>query len=79
MKKPWGFMQYQECECHPLPSIGPFKRYKLDYLREVHLPSVGLIKIDLARPYKGTSQFGVLVKAFGSLWICIFGWTHARR
>ena len=41
MKKFWGMVRYEECECHPLPSFGPFKRYELDYLREISLPPVG--------------------------------------
>lgn len=79
MKKLFGFLRYEECECHPLPSFGPFKSYPLDYIQEIHLPVVGFVKLDLARPYKGISQYGVFVKAFGKLWIAIAGWTHAKR
>lgn len=70
-----GLLTFEECECHPLPSFGPLKRYKLDYLREIHMPPAGVIMISLARPYKGTKTFGLFVKAFGSLWICNVAWT----
>lgn len=79
MKKLWGMLRYEECECHPMPSFGPFKTYPLEYIQEMQMPPVGAIMIDLARPYKGTRTFGVFVKAFGKLWIFSPVWTHAKR
>ena len=79
MKKLWGMLRFEECECHPLPAFGPFKMYPMDYIQELHLPPVGAIMIDLARPHKGVRTFGVFVKAFGKLWIFSPVWTHAKR
>ena len=67
LKSLFGKVQYEECDCHPLPSFGPFKWYKLDYLREIHLPTMGIAMVALARPHRGTVTFGLFVKAFGKL------------
>jgi hypothetical protein len=75
----FGMLVYDECECHPLDSFGPFKRYKLDYTQEMALPLAGAIKINLARPHKGVVTFGGFAKAFGFIWIVTVAWTHARR
>lgn len=73
MNKLFAKLSFEECDCHPLPVFGPFKKYRcVDYLQELALPPLGVVTIDLARPYKGTRTTGVFVKAFGSLWIFSF-------
>lgn len=79
MRRLFGRLMFEECECHPLPSLGPFKRYVCDYLQELGLPPLGVVTIDLARPYKGIRTTGVFVKALGSLWIFSFMQTANAR
>lgn len=79
MNKLFGMLKYEECECHPLSSFGPFKTYPVDYIQELHLPLMGAVMIDLARPYKGIRTFGVFVKAFEKLWIFSPVWAHEKR
>lgn len=79
MRPPWGLLTFEECECHPTPQWGPFKKHKIDYLQEMHLPVFGIVKTDLARPHKGVITFSLFVKAFGNLWMFTFGWSYAKR
>jgi hypothetical protein len=78
MNRIFGRLMYEECECHPLPSFGPFKRYRFsNYYQESQAALMGLTMIKLARPYKGQRQFGIFLNIFGSIWIVNFAWTNA--